>query len=324
MTAVARANIALIKYWGKRSIDLNLPATGSISITLDALRTQTTLTLDPSLSADQLTLNGEQAEPRQLKKVSRFLNLMAGSAERPRANISSENSFPTGAGLASSASGFAALASAAAHALGLSHDSRKLSRIARQGSGSAARSIYGGFVEMKCGSGETDEDDYAVPLYDENYWDLRVLIAITDNKPKNIGSTEGMNQTKQSSPFYESWVETSEVDLNEMRDALSGRNFTRMGKLAEQSALKMHGLMLSSRPPLLYWNPATVEVIHKVWEMRNQGTEAYVTIDAGPQVKILCQSDTSTAIKKELGSVSGIQQIIETGLGSGVKIKEVN
>lgn len=324
ITSVAHANIALIKYWGKRSVDLNLPATGSISITLDALKTETSLQFDHSLSTDQFLLDGQPATPAQLKKVSQFLDLMAGTDERPFARISSRNSFPTGAGLASSASGFAALAAAASHALHKAQSLQELSRLARQGSGSAARSVYGGFAEMKCGNDETGEDDYAVSLFDEDYWDLRVLIAITDQKQKSVGSTEGMKRTSQSSAFYESWVASSQTDITTMRNAISQRDFTRMGELAEQSSFKMHGLMLSSAPPLLYWNAATVKAIHTVWGMRNQGTEAYVTIDAGPQVKVLCRPESIDSLKKALEDVEGIQQVMESGPGPGIAIKEAN
>jgi diphosphomevalonate decarboxylase len=193
--AEACANIALVKYWGKRSLDKNLPAAGSISVTLDALKTETEIWMDPTLQEDYFELDGQPVSGKGLKRISNFLDTIAGTAERNRAHIISKNSFPTSAGLASSASGFAALTIAASKTFNKSYDRSTLSAIARRGSGSAARSIFGRFVEMKSGKDLSGSEDFALPLYSKDYWDLRIVIGITDATPKKVGSTQGMERS---------------------------------------------------------------------------------------------------------------------------------
>lgn len=319
VTAVAHTNIALIKYWGKRNVSTNLPAVGSISLTLDALKTETSLHFDRSLQKDSFKLNGKTASSRQMARVTQFLDVACG-AERPKAWVKSKNNFATSAGLASSASGFAALALAATKASGQERTKKALSQLARKGSGSAARSIFGGFVEMRAGGSNTDED-YAVSLFDEAYWDVRMLIAVTSTRKKSVGSTEGMKRTAQTSPYYQSWLKEQPRDLDEMRDAIRLKDFEKMGELAEQSCFKMHGLVMSSKPPLVYWNETTVKVINTIRNMRKNGTAAYVTIDAGPQVKIICLPDVVHEVKQMLQSVDGIKELIECKPGPGATIK---
>ena len=321
VTAQAFANIALIKYWGKRSVDLNLPAVGSISLTLDALKTTTTLQFDQTLESDILQLDHRNVVGKPLERVSQFLDTAAQSADRPKAKIDSSNSFPTGAGLASSASGFAALAVAVNEAMNLHLTKEELSILARQGSGSAARSIYGGFAEMMCGTSlEDDQDDFAIQLEEDSYWDLCLLIAVTSTDKKEVGSTEGMVRTAKSSPFYTGWTESQQADLDEMRSAIKKKNFVKVGELTEHSCFKMHGLAMSGRPPLLYWNGTTTEMIHTIWNLRSKGIGAYVTMDAGPQVKVLCQPGNSELIKQAMLSVKGVKQIIEAKPGPGAAI----
>lgn len=323
VTAVAHANIALIKYWGKRSRPENLPAVGSISLALEALKTETTFQFVPGLEDDRCILDGKEMNDQQKGKVSDFLDILAGTSGRMKARVVSRNNFPTAAGLASSSSGFAALTKAAAYALQIEDNPVLLSKFARRGSGSAARSIPGGFSEMKIGSDMSGKKDFAVQLYDENYWDIRVLIALVSTDPKETGSTEGMIRTARTSPYFDSWVRASNNDLAEMREALKTKNFSRMGELAEYSCMKMHGLMMSSRPPLLYWNPVTLEMIQLIWSLRRQGLPIYFTIDAGPQVKVLCRPDHIQEVRKNLQSINGISTIIESKPGPDAYIKDV-
>ncbi|MFA5667637.1 MAG: diphosphomevalonate decarboxylase [Balneolaceae bacterium] len=319
-TAVAHANIALVKYWGKRTEALNLPAVGSISLTLDALKTETTVSFDGALQKDSLVLNGKPASEASLKRVSDFLNHIGG-INRSSASIVSTNNFPTAAGLASSASGFAALALSATSALNLDLEDVELSKLARIGSGSAARSIYGGFVEMKCGNTDDGNGDYAISLFEQDYWDVRMLIAITSSDEKTIGSTEGMNRTANTSPFYSAWVQSQAADLDEMRLALKAKDFQKVGELTEHSCFKMHGLALSARPPLLYWNAATTETYQIIKELRTSGIPAYVTMDAGPQVKIFCLPEAQLPIRQALKTVKGIKSILECRPGPAVALK---
>jgi diphosphomevalonate decarboxylase len=320
-SAVAHANIALIKYWGKRQEELNLPAVGSISLTLDSLRTETTIHFDKGLQADHLELNGKAVSGISLQRVSNFLDCV--DSARPYASVESTNNFPTAAGLASSASGFAALALSASAALGQDLSPQALSKLARQGSGSAARSVFGGFAEMRCGDGSKGDEDYAVPLFDEDYWNIRMLIAITSTEKKSVGSTEGMNHTAQTSPYYDSWVHSQPSDLKEMRAALKAKDFEKAGELTEYSCFKMHGLAMSARPALFYWNDATIEAIRIIRDLRRNGTAAYITIDAGPQVKILCLPEAVDDVKQALETVDGIKKILVCRPGPAAAIKSL-
>lgn len=320
MCAAARAhsNIALIKYWGKRDAVLNLPAVGSISITLDGLYTDTRVTFDPALAADQFRLDDQATDAR---RVSHLLDLLRARADCPHhASVESRNNFPTGAGLASSASGFAALTVAAAAALGLQLEARELSVLARQGSGSAARSIFGGYVEMQRGAAADGHDAHAKPMLEAVDWPLAVVVAITRSTPKTIDSRAGMGATSATSPFYPAWVEQAETDLQAMRAAIAARDFHALGALAEHSCLKMHALMLSNRPALMYWNAATMAAMHAIRDMRSQGIPVYFTIDAGPQVKALCLPEVRHAVARTLSNVPGVERIMPTQLGPGATV----
>jgi diphosphomevalonate decarboxylase len=334
VSAVAHANIALIKYWGKRSVERNLPAVGSVSLTLDALQTRTSVRLaddsdypsDRITNGDVLILNGEPAAGKALEKVSAFADLMAGagrnrrSGKRPALFIESGNNFPTGAGLASSASGFAALAKAFDAFFKLGLNEKELSAYARQGSGSAARSVYGGIAEMLLGTDESGYGDYAVQLYDENYWDIRLLAAVVSEGPKETGSTEGMNRTANTSPFYKAWVDSAPEDITLIKEALRERDFQKLGELAEHSAMKMHGLAISAHPSVLYWKPATLESIRCVWGLRKKGIPAYLTMDAGPQVKVITLPEYSAKVSAALRKVPGVADVIGARPGPGARL----
>ena len=320
-TAVACANIALIKYWGKRDVVLNLPAVGSISLTLEALKTQTRISFDPNLEMDILTINNVKASESQVKRTRKFLDIVREkSGSQLYADITSNNNFPTSAGLASSASGFAALCMAATHALGLGLNKKKLSELSRRGSGSAARSIYGGFVEMQRGEDLSGKNDFSLQLAPSDYWDIRLLVLITSVKEKKIGSTEAMNLTAETSPYYQDWINYSYKDLDEMKDAIRKKDFEKLGDLTEYNAMKMHALTLSSRPPILFWNSKTIELMEEVKKLRQNGIPVYYTIDAGPQVKVITLPDHIDALKKHFESITGIENIIETKLGPDVKL----
>ena len=320
--AVANANIALIKYWGKRDGELKLPAVGSISITLDGLKTTTEVSFDSSLGEDAFILDGE-VRPHEAKRVSLYLNTIRALAGIDTyARVQSENNFPTGAGLASSASGFAALALAATRAAGLDLSFEGLSALARQGSASAARSLFGGFVEMRRGERDDGRDAHAVQLIDEQAWPLSVGVAITSRERKAIGSTEAMEQSALTSPFYAPWVSHQQSDLEAMREAIAGRDFERMAELSEFSCLKMHGLMLSTNPGLVYWNGTTVDCIHEVRAMRADGLPVFFTIDAGPQVKAVCLPEALETVSGRLKDVPGVHDVLATGLGGGALLRE--
>lgn len=322
-TARAHSNIALAKYWGKRDAALNIPAVGSISITLDGLHTDTTVTFRDDIAHDELWLNGAQQDASNpgMKRAGIVLDLVrAQAAIELRAVVSSANNFPTGAGLASSASGFAALAVAASAAVGLEQSSRELSILARRGSASAARSLFGGYAELHTGTHADGSDSFAEPLMDATEWPLNVVVAITDTNQKSVSSTEGMSATSATSPFYSAWVDSSEALLTRMRAAILAHDLEQVGKLTEHSCLALHSLMFTTQPALIYWNAATMAAIHTVRELRAGGTPVYFTIDAGPQVKALCRPEDAVAVAHALTAVPGVHEARITGLGPAAHV----
>lgn len=317
-TARAHSNIALVKYWGKRDAALNIPAVGSISITLDALSTDTRVTFGSGLEQDEFWLAGTRADAT---RASHLLDIVRDSSGvSSRAVVESTNNFPTAAGLASSASGFAALAVAASAAAGLSLDDRELSILARRGSGSAARSLFGGIVELYAGIRDDGLDSFAEPVLAPESWPLTVVVAITELGQKSVNSTTGMGGSALTSPFYPAWVDTGTDDLAAMRLAIATRDFEQLGELAEYSCLKLHALMMSTRPALLYWNAATMTSIHAVRELRASGIPVYFTIDAGPQVKALCLPGHARMVADALGQVPGVHETRISALGRGARL----
>lgn len=313
----AHTNIALIKYWGKRDEEYFLPMNSSLSLTLNELYTDTCVTFDETLEADLFYLNGKQQSEQETVKISRFLDLFRKEAKLSvRARVESINHVPTAAGLASSASAFAALAGAANLATGLQLDDQTLSMFARQGSGSATRSIYGGFVEWNKGTSPTDS--YAIPVDDAD-WDIGMVIVAVNRSAKKVSSRVGMKQTVETSPFYPSWVETAETDLQAIKEAIKERDFQTMGEIAEHSAMKMHGSMLGANPPIMYFEPNSIQAIQCVNRLREQGVLCYVTMDAGPNVKVLCRLSQAKQIKEELSKYFNEEQLLVTGPGEGIR-----
>lgn len=323
-TAKANSNIALIKYWGKRDKKLNLPAVGSISLTLEGLHTVTSVNFDAQLDKDRVKINDVPVEGIEKKRVSNFLDIIRRlSGKNMAAQVISTNNFPTAAGLASSASAFAALAFAGSEAAGLDLLPAQLSELARIGSGSAARSVFGGIVEMHKGLREDGKDAVAHQIAAKDYWDLRLLIAVTSRAKKKTASTDGMTLSRETSPYYKAWVETAEDDLAQMRSIIKERDFHKLGELSEYSCLKMHALALSSNPGLLYWNSTTLAVMQTIRSMRENGLPVYFTIDAGPQVKALCEPQHVQSIKTALVEIHGVIDVLESGLGDDAKVIEV-
>jgi diphosphomevalonate decarboxylase len=325
-TAVAGTNIALVKYWGKRDAALNLPATGSLSLTLDRLGARTRVAFDGGDGGrDRVTLNGGPADEKTATRISAFLDRVRDRAgTRARATVVTDNSVPTASGLASSASGFAALAVAAARAAGLELAAVELSALARLGSGSAARSIFGGFVEMARGSRADGADAAAHPLEEGLGWDVRLVVAITATGEKSIGSTAAMARTARTSPYYEAWIRSVDGDLAAARAAIAARDLPALGAVAERSALRMHASALAADPPILYWNPVTIAALTRVRALREEtpATEVFFTIDAGPHVKALCAAADATRVAAELAAVPGVLETIIAAPGPGARIVE--
>ena len=322
VTARSNVNVALVKYWGKRDPALNLPATGSISLTLEGLSVEAEVGFagGGAPPSDEVTIDGEPARGAERERLVRFLDLVRAEAGRAQAaRVVTRSHVPRGAGLASSAAAFAALALAGSRAAGLQLAPAALSALARRGSGSAARSIFGGFVEWHRGVRPDGADSIAEPLLAPGDWDVRVVVAITQVGPKAVSSREGMARAA-TSPLYPAWVEGAETDLAEARAAIRARDLEALGQLAEHSALKMHAVGLAARPPLLYWRGATVECVHRVWALRADGTPAFVTIDAGPQVKVLCQPGDAARIADALRAVPGVERVVACTPGGGAEV----
>lgn len=295
-TAVCHPNIALVKYWGKRNIELNLPAVGSLSLTLDTFATHTTV--DWGASADELVLNGEVANGNDTRRVMAFLDLV--DAKRPPVRVKSRNNFPSAAGLASSSSAFAALALAAVTAAEMNLTLPELSVLARRGSGSACRSLWGGFVQWDRGTDPQGLDSHGAPVAPRDHWDVSMVVGVVSTQKKPTGSTEGMERSRLTSPLYETWVRQAQADVVEGRAAVLARDLDRLGRVMESSTFKMHASMMSSDPPLLYWKPGTVACLHEVFRLRDNGISAWATMDAGPQVKVLCPTADAPTVAAAL------------------------
>lgn len=322
VTARACANIALVKYWGKRDALQNLPAAGSLSLTLAALVTETTVQFDEALADDELILDGAAAPPGETRRIAAFLDLVRAQAGIPiHARVTSRNEFPTASGLASSASGFAALAVAATRAAGLSPTARELSILARRGSGSAARSIFGGFVRMHAGA--ASEDAYAEPIaaHPGLAERVRVVIAVVGGgAPKSHGSRDAMDHTAATSPLYRAWLELVPRDLADAAEALAGGDLERLGALTEANALAMHASAIAARPAIVYWRPATLAVLEKVRGLRGCGVAAWATMDAGPHVKVLTTADDASTIAMQLRDLDGVTAVTISAPGAGAHV----
>lgn len=321
--AAARAgtNIALVKYWGKRDASLNLPAAGSLSLTLAELGTTTHVRFDDRLDRDEVQLNGVAADERTARRVAKFLDLVRAQAGlSARAHVRSRNQVPTAAGLASSASAFAALALAATRAAGLEVTPLELSVLARRGSGSAARSIYGGLVEMQPGTRADGVDAGAHPLLPPDAWDLRLCVAITATGAKAIGSTEAMDHTARTSPYYAAWIASVDADLAAARAAIAARDLRALGVVTERSALRMHACAMAADPAVVYWNPATLAALQTVHELRAGGVPVYATMDAGPHVKALCVQADSDVVQRALAATAGVLSVLVAAPGPGVTL----
>ncbi len=319
-TARSNVNVALVKYWGKRDPELNLPATGSISITLDGLSIDARVAF-AATDEDRFEIDEAPAAGEERVRLARFVDLLRHEAgRRDPVSVVTRSHVPRGVGLASSAAAFAALAVAGAQAAGLHLDPSALSALARRGSGSAARSIFGGFVEWHRGERADGADSIAEPLLDATAWsDVRVVVAVTTTAPKSVSSRDGMARAA-ASPLYPAWVAGAEADLAEARAAIRARDLEALGQLAEHSALKMHAIGLAARPPLLYWRGATVDCIQRVWALRADGVPAWITIDAGPQVKALCAAGDAPHVAEALAAVPGVVRVITCAPGTGAEV----
>lgn len=308
-TAIAHPNIALCKYWGKRDRALNLPTNPSLSLTLAPFSTRTTV--EWGGERDLAVLNGAELSGEGAKKIFRVLDLL--DPARPPCVVRSENDFPTGAGLASSSSGFAALVVAGAAAAGQKRPIEELAVLARRGSGSATRSLHGGWVEWPAGTRDDGLDSHGVPIAGPDWWDVRMIVAVIAAGPKDVSSTDGMVRTQATSPYFDAWTKVAAADVPEARAAVLARDLPRLGAIAERSALRMHATTMAADPPFLYWRPATLQALERVRDLRRQGIGAWATMDAGPNVKVLCAAADAPAVAEAVAEVGDRVEILGPG-----------
>lgn len=319
-TAIAHPNIAFIKYWGNINEELRLAANDSISMNLAELETRTTVEFiqTPSLDADELTINNAPVTGSSLQRVTRFLDIARERAGiHAPARVSSTTNFPIGAGIASSAAAFAALAVAASAAAGLPADTDALSRYARRGSGSACRSIPGGFVEWKTGS--TDETSFAVSFADSSHWNLVDLIAVIDEEHKPVGSTAG-HALAGTSVLQTARLGDTPRRFAMCKQTILEQDFETFAAIVEQDSTIMHAVMMTSQPPLFYWSPTSLHLMKLIPEWRRNGLPVCYTLDAGANVHVITTQDYAQAVEQQLGHVAGVQSIFRTTTGEGARL----
>ncbi len=317
-TSVSCSNIAFIKYWGNRDAVRRVPLNDSVSMNLDHATTTTTVEFDPALTEDAVVINGNAANDATRARVVAHLNRVRSLAKiETKAKVESQNTFPTGAGMASSASAFAALTVAATCAAGLALAERELSKLARQASGSACRSIPAGFVEWITGS--DSNNSYAVSIAPPDHWDLRDVVAIVSMDEKQVGSTEG-HAAALSSPFLAERLNALPVRLHRVRRALLARDLALLGPAIEEEAIELHMIAMTSRPPIFYWSPGMVRVIQAMQRWRADGLAVYFTLDAGPNVHLICEGKDAEQVATLAREVQDVQQVIVNAPGGAARL----
>jgi len=321
-TVRAHPNIAFIKYWGNKDSMLRIPVNSSLSMNLEELYTETSLVWDSTLESDVLELNGQLQTGETLARVQRHLEqirLHIGLHEY--AYVKSFNNFPMGAGIASSASSFAALTLAAVKAADAQVSEKQITSLARLGSGSASRSIPTGFVEWH--EGYDHETSYAESFAPPNYWDLVDVVAVVSGVHKTIGSTEG-HQTASTSDLQSARVSGAAERLTICKQAIIERNFETFAEVVELDSNLMHAVMMTSRPPLFYWMPSSIEIMRSVQAWRNEGLQVCYTLDAGPNVHCICVRKDVDAVSTRLKSISGVVDTRIAGVGGAAhQVKNV-
>lgn len=322
VSCIATSNIAFVKYWGRINDTLRLPMNGSISMNLDSAFTITTVAFDSALDTDEFTLAGKPVDEKQSARVFTHVDrIRAIAGIQTRARVASENNFPTGAGIASSASAFAALSVATAKAAGLSLSEQELTLLARQGSGSACRSVPAGFVEWHYG--ETNEASFAEQIAPPEHWDIRDLIAITQTTHKEVGSADG-NKLVHTSPFNETRIRLAGLSLNIIRRAILEKNWTIFGEESEREAIRLHVVAMTSEPPIYYWSPVTLAIIQAVTDWRRAGLETYFTIDAGANVHVLAKAIDADEVENRLWQLEGVKIVLHNKVGMGAQMVDTH
>ncbi|OGJ37509.1 MAG: diphosphomevalonate decarboxylase [Candidatus Pacebacteria bacterium RIFOXYB1_FULL_39_46] len=311
-TVLAHSDVALIKYWGKKDVATQLPENSSVSVALNGLDTITTVEFDDKLLADDIVIQGSR-EAKEVERVVLHLERIRNLAQiKTYAKVVSKNTFPKATGLSSSGSGFAALTLAAIGALELKLSPKEISILARKASGTACRCVMGGFIKWL--AGDTSSSSYSKTIFDENYWDIRDVIAIVDFDKKKVSSSEG-HLSAHSSPFYQVRLQRIPSKIKKIKQYINDKDFSSFGKLIESEALEFHSILLTSKPPLIAWYPGTIAVMNLVQEMRKQGIEAYFTINTGFNVHILTLPQFVDEVQKRVSSLSFVRDVMKATVG---------
>jgi len=319
-TAIAPSNIAFIKYWGRKDEALRLPENGSISMNLSDLLTTTTVEFSPSYTHDEISINGQIEPQERAEKIVKHLDRVRALANtQNKAKVVSKNNFPRGTGLSSSASGFAALTVAATKAAGLDLSEKELSILARQGSGSACRSIPDGFVQWF--DGDTSEDSFAQTIFSPDHWDIVDFAVILTEEMKDVSTSEGQKSAR-TSPFYELRQKNIQGKIEKIKKAMQEKDFTAFGEITEGEALELHAIMLTSHPSLIYWYPATISIMKAVKKWRKEGLEVYFTMNTGQNIHVLCQKKDADQVEKLLKEIPDVKQTIKNSPTKGALLIE--
>lgn len=296
-TAIAPSNIAFVKYWGRKDEVLRLPENGSVSMCLSGLQTTTTVEFDEKFALDQIIINGVEESLENNRAVKHLDRVRKLAKFDLKAKVVTSNNFPTGTGLSSSASGFAALTLAASSATGLKLSKKDLSILARQGSGSACRSIPDGFVEWL--DGDTSDTSYAESIFSPSYFDIADVVAVVSTEKKFLATSEGQKSAR-SGIFFEKRLENIPNKIKRVKKCIEDKNFSEFGDLIEKEALEFHSILFTSVPPLFYWTPETVKVMKFVQNLRREGLECYFTINTGQDVHVICRKTDAVKVAKKL------------------------
>lgn len=318
-TATAPSNIAFIKYWGKKDEDKKIPENNSISMNLSDLTTTTTVEFDQQYKEDSVIINDEIDERQSIRVIKHLDLIRKKTGLKLKAKIVSVNNFPDGTGLSSSASGFAALTLAATKAAGLNLNEKELSILARQGSGSASRSIPDGFVEWN--KGYSSESSYSRSIYQKDYWDLIDVVAIVSQEKKDVSSTDGQKAVK-SSPFFQTRLNKIDEKIKQFKITLETKNFTEFGKIIEEEALELHAIMITSTPSLIYWQSETIKLMKLVKEWRSNGLESYFTLNTGQDIHLIVEGKNKEKLLSKLNDIKEVKEIIINHPSNGARLTE--
>jgi diphosphomevalonate decarboxylase len=328
-TVSSPSNIAFIKYWGALDLERTIPANPSISMTLRECTSRTTVEHVEGEGEHEILWRGqggalEEAPPNFARRVRKHLDLLrTETACGGRFRVATENTFPAAAGIASSASGFSALALAVLQALGREESAARKSVLARLGgSGSAARSVMGGYVEWPAaGSPEDGTEHHAFPLAEAAHWDLRNVITLVETGAKETSSLDG-HRRAHTSPYWETRQRELPGRLEAVRRAIRERDFEALGPVVEAEAIDLHCVAMTSDPAIFYWQPGTLEVLAAVRALRRDGTPAYATLDAGANVHVLCPPEAEETVAERLSGLTSVTRVIRDGVGPGPRIEE--